>query len=85
MRIIMINICTMDGLPVQCYYLANKGDGTCYGTNCLYLDHLLMDRSEVPPLVLPWVTGVEKILQHADGVQPGETATARAEILMCEL
>lgn len=83
--IIMINIYIMDGLPVQCYYLANEGDGTHYGANCLYLDHLLMGHGEVHPLVLRWVTTVERVLQHTDGVQPGETATARAEILMCEL
>lgn len=44
-----------------------------------------MDHSEVHPSVLRWVTTVEGVLQHMDGVHPGETATARAEILVCEL
>lgn len=60
--IIMINIYMMDGLLVQCYDLANEGDGTHYGSNWLYLDHLLMDDSEVPPLVLWWIIPVERIL-----------------------
>lgn len=29
----MINIYMMDGLLVQCYDLANEGDGTHYGSN----------------------------------------------------